>query len=165
MFGKGLLKGLKITIGRFFGKKSTVQYPEKRLPLPDRFYGKPDFHYDKCIACNLCVTACPNKVITLGTETVEKKKVVTGYHFDQQYCLFCGLCEEACPKDAITFTKDFELTTYDRNNIGIEFVKQEQVDKKIKEIKQAAAEKAAAETKSQTDEADKEETTNKEGEA
>lgn len=149
MYGKGLIKGLIITLGRFFRPKETVQYPEERLPLPDRFYGKPIFHYDKCIACNLCVTACPNKVIKLETETVEKKKVVTGYYFDQQYCLFCGLCDEACPKDAIKFTKDFELTTFDRASIGIEFVKPEQVEKKISEVKQAAAEKAATDAAQQ----------------
>lgn len=147
MYGTGLLKGLKITLGRFFQPKVTVQYPEKRCPLPERFYGKPDFHYDKCIACNLCVTACPNKVITLDTETVEKKKLITRYHFDQQYCLFCGLCEEACPKDALKFTNDFELTSFDRGNIGIEFVKSEQIEKKRNEIIKSAAEKAAAEAK------------------
>ena len=158
MYGTGLLKGLKITLGRFFKPKVTVQYPEKRLPLPDRFYGKPEFHYDKCIACNLCVTACPNKVITLGTETVEKKKLVTRYHFDQQYCLFCGMCEEACPKDAIKFTNDFELTTFDRKNIGIEFAKPEQIENKRNELIKAAAEKAAAEAKAKAEESKKEDT-------
>jgi NADH-quinone oxidoreductase subunit I len=142
---KGLIKGLGITIKRFFQPKVTVQYPDERLPLPDRFLGKPEFFYDKCIACNQCVLACPNKVIKLETETVDKKKVVTRYDFDQQYCLFCGLCQEACPKDAIKFTKDFELTQYHRSNIKIPFVKPEQIEKKKEEIKKAAAEKAAAE--------------------
>lgn len=142
---KGLIKGLGITLNRFFKPKVTVQYPEERLPLPDRFYGRPEFYYDKCIACNQCVHACPNRVIKLETETVDKKKVVTKYDFDQQYCLFCGLCQEACPKDAIKFTKDFELTQYNRPDIKIEFVKPEQVERKKAEIKKAAAEKAAAE--------------------
>ncbi|AEF93985.1 4Fe-4S ferredoxin iron-sulfur binding domain-containing protein [Desulfotomaculum nigrificans CO-1-SRB] len=145
MFGEGLLKGLKITLGWFFRKPVTVQYPEQRLPIPDRFFGRPEFDYDKCIACNQCVNACPNKVIKLTTETVDKKKVVTGYDFDQQYCMFCGMCQEACPKDAIRFTKDFELTKYHRPDIKIKFVQPEQVEKKIAEIKKAAAAKAEAE--------------------
>lgn len=145
MFGEGLLKGLKITLGWFFKPKVTVQYPEQRLPIPDRFYGKPEFDYDKCIACNQCVMACPNRVIKLETETVDKKKVVKDFDFDQQYCLFCGLCEETCPKDAIKFSKDFELTQYSRPDIHIKFVKPEQVENKKAEIMKAAAEKAAAE--------------------
>lgn len=147
MFGQGLLKGLQITLGWFFRPKVTVQYPEERCPIADRFIGRPEFYYDKCIACNQCVMACPNKVIKLETMMVEKKKVVTEYTFDHQYCLFCGLCEEACPKDAIKFTGDFELTQYHRPDIEIKFVKPEQVEKKIAEIKQAAAAKAEAEAK------------------
>lgn len=162
--GKGLLKGLGITLKRFFKPKVTVQYPEQRLPLPDRFYGKPEFYYDKCIACNMCVNACPNKVIKLETEAVDKKKVVTRYDFDQQYCLFCGLCQEACPKDAIKFSKDFELTQYNRPDIKIKFVKPEQVQQKKEEIRKAAAEKAAAEAAKAAQEATlKPETADKEG--
>lgn len=138
MIGKGLVKGLTITIGRFFKPKETVQYPEVRCPLPDGFHGKPVFYYDKCIACSQCVLACPNKVIQLETETVEKKRIITKYDFDQQYCLFCGLCVEACPKDAIQFEKDFELTQYDRSAIKLRFVKPEQVEKKKNEVKKEA---------------------------
>lgn len=148
MLGIGLLQGLKITLVRFFKPKETVQYPEVRLPLPDRFHGKPEFHYDKCIACNQCVTACPNNVIKLGTEKIDNKRLVTQYDFDQQYCLFCGLCEEACPKDAIKFTKDFELTRYNRPDIKLKFVQPEQIEKKRNELQEAAAaKKAEAENK------------------
>lgn len=161
---KGLIKGLGITIKWFFKPKVTVQYPEQRLPLPERFYGKPEFYYDKCIACNQCVNACPNKVIKLETETVDKKKVVTKYDFDQQYCMFCGMCQEACPKDAIKFTNEFELTQYNRPDIKINFVKPEQVNKKKEEIRKAAAEKAAAEAAKAKEEAEKKpEVSGKEG--
>ncbi|GAB6180619.1 hypothetical protein JCM14036_19380 [Desulfotomaculum defluvii] len=153
MYGKGLIKGLGVTIKEFFKPKVTVQYPEKRLPIPDRFYGRPVFDYDKCIACNQCVNACPNKVIKLETETVEKKKVVTKYDFDQQYCMFCGMCEESCPKSAITFSNDFELTQYNRDDIKIKFVKPEQIERRKEEIRKAAAEKAAAEAAKARDEA------------
>lgn len=143
MFGKGLLKGLKITLGWFFKPKVTVQYPEERCPLPERFHGAPTFDYDKCIGCNMCVAACPNKVIHLETDTVDKKKIVKQYDFDQQYCLFCGLCEEACPKDALKFSQDFELTKYHRPDIKIKFVRPEQVERRRNELLQAAMEKEA----------------------
>lgn len=152
MYGKGLIKGLGVTIKEFFTPKVTVQYPEQRLPIPDRFIGRPEFDYDKCIACNQCVNACPNKVIKLETETVEKKKVVTKYDFDLQYCMFCGICKETCPKGAISFSDDFELTQYRREDIYISFVNPEQVEKRKAEIRKAAAEKAAAEAAKARDE-------------
>jgi NADH-quinone oxidoreductase subunit I len=136
VFGKGLIQGMKITLGWFFRPKVTVQYPEQRCPLPDRFHGKPRFDYDKCIACNLCVAACPNQVIQLEAEKVGRKKLLTRYDFDLQYCLFCGFCAEACPKEAIQFTKDFEMTQYDRSQIKIRFVTPAQVEKRRNEINQ-----------------------------
>jgi len=146
MYGKGLLKGLKVSLGWFLRKDLTEDYPDVMPNLPDAFHGNPIFEYDKCIACNLCVTACPNRVIKLETETVGKKKVVTAYDFNMQYCMFCGFCQEACRTGAIRFGKDFELTKYDRKKIKIRFVTPEQVEKKKQEVLQAekeAAEKAA----------------------
>lgn len=145
MYGEGLLKGLKISLGWFFRKKITENYPDVMPKLPEASHGRPVFHYDKCIACNQCVVACPNKVIKLNTETVAKKKVVTDYDFNLQYCLFCAFCEEACPTDAIKFSTDFELTKYNHDDIYIKFVKPEDIEKKKEEVLKAAAEKEAAE--------------------
>lgn len=39
MWGKGLVTGLKVTWGHFFGKKETVYYPEEKLPMTERFRG------------------------------------------------------------------------------------------------------------------------------
>mgnify|MGYP000105811978 CR=1 FL=1 len=149
MYGKGLLKGLKVSLGWFLRKNVTEDYPDVMPNLPDAFHGNPIFDYDKCIACNLCVQACPNRVIKLETETVAKKRVVTAYDFNMQYCMFCGFCQEACNTGAIRFGKDFELTKYSRDKIKIKFVKPEQIEKKKQEVLQAAAEKEAAQKAAQ----------------
>ena len=37
MFGKGLLTGMGITWKHFWGKKSTVCYPEEKLPMTEKY--------------------------------------------------------------------------------------------------------------------------------
>ena len=39
MWGKGLITGMKVTWGHWFGKKETVYYPEEKLPMTERFRG------------------------------------------------------------------------------------------------------------------------------
>ena len=115
MYGFGLLKGMKITMKRFFKKKVTQQYPEVKPVLPPRSHGSFNFEFDKCIACNMCADACPNGVIRVDFNKDEKgKRVLTEYNMNLGYCLFCGLCVKACPKDAINFKTDFDMTCYNR---------------------------------------------------
>lgn len=115
MYGKGLLKGLKVTLKHFFGPHVTQYYPEERPKLPARFHGLLGFTPEKCISCGLCQNACPNRVITLKTEKGGedgKKRILAEYGMDFRYCMFCGLCIDACPTSALAFTHEFELATY-----------------------------------------------------
>lgn len=119
MQGKGLLKGMGITLKRFVGKKVTVQYPEEKLPLSPRFRGGVlDLSVEKCIACGLCAMSCPNQAIDLGTAVGEnKKKHLTRYHYLSGRCLYCDLCIEACPTKAIVWDKNYENSTYWRDDL------------------------------------------------
>ena len=72
-----LLTGMKVTGREFFTPKVTEQYPENRatLKMYDRFCGELSMPHDaegknRCIACGLCQTACPNGTIRLTTENV-----------------------------------------------------------------------------------------------
>lgn len=145
MFGSGLIKGLAITWKELFTKKVTVQYPDEIYPLPDRFHGKFKLNKDACISCGMCVRACPNKVITMETETVARKKRLLKYTMDIKYCLFCGLCVEACPKNALGYVKDFELAQYKRDKLTVVLAAEEPLPREEKERLEAeAAQRAAA---------------------
>ena len=108
-----LIKGLIITAKRFFSRKITQRYPEIYPDLPIATRGDFQFSTEKCTACQLCVLACPNKVIQ-----VNSKKDTDGHrHFDSYqmslgYCLYCGLCVEACPTAAIEMKASFVPAYY-----------------------------------------------------
>jgi NADH-quinone oxidoreductase subunit I len=70
MFGKGLLKGLSISLKHLFGKAITQQYPEVKPKLPPRAREFFDFSLDKCTACGVCAKTCPNNVIQI--ESIRK---------------------------------------------------------------------------------------------
>ena len=121
-----ILRGLSITSGVFLrnmwrwitGRKGalTTYYPEEtrfdyaplnrgKHVLTQRPDGKP-----QCIACNLCATVCPAKVIEIEagfdpTDTAHPKYPVR-FEIDYSRCIFCGLCVEVCPEDAIRMAKE-----------------------------------------------------------
>jgi len=122
MFGQGLLKGLEITWGRMFSKKQTVEYPFEKLEMFPRYHGRFQLDVDKCIACGLCVNACPNKVIQITKEKVGKKQYMTKYVMRIEYCLFCGLCVESCNKDALKFSSVLDMNQYRRDWVRLTLV-------------------------------------------
>ncbi len=145
MLGKGLLKGLGITAKHTFEREITQQYPEERPYLQNRFRGHLAYDFPKCIACGLCIKACPNNVLTLNTFKDEqtKKKKVDSYIIDLQYCLYCNLCVEICPTDTLYFTKEFELTQRHRDAIKKVYLRPPELDLVTTE-KETASEKEPA---------------------
>ena len=117
MLGEGLVKGLEITIKRFFSKKITELYPEVKPNLPARSHGSFILYPEKCIACGICANACPNGVIKVESyKNEEGKRALENYKMSLGYCLFCGLCVESCPTDAINFKTEFELACFNRDD-------------------------------------------------
>jgi NADH-quinone oxidoreductase subunit I len=121
-----ILRGLVLTSGVFLrnmkkwitGKKGalTTYYPEEtrfdyaplnrgKHVLTQRPDGKP-----QCIACNMCATVCPAKVIEIEAgfdpSDVAHPKYPVRFEIDYSRCVFCGLCVEACPEDAIRMAKE-----------------------------------------------------------
>jgi ferredoxin len=69
--GLGLVKGMALTLRRFFEPKVTVMYPEVRLDVPHKFRGRLQLLYDeygtlKCETCFQCAQACPIECIDMG---------------------------------------------------------------------------------------------------
>ncbi|WP_321480742.1 4Fe-4S binding protein [uncultured Bacteroides sp.] len=59
---------------------------------------------ERCKGCNLCVVACPVKVISLAKEVNSK-----GYNYALEYlentCIGCSACATVCPDGCITVYK------------------------------------------------------------
>ncbi len=119
MLGKGLIKGLGITIQHLFEKDITVQYPEEMPFLQERFRGHLFQEFAKCIVCGICVKSCPNNVLSIeeDRDVQSKKKILMTFTIDHQYCMFCNICVENCPANCLHFNHDFELARYRREDI------------------------------------------------
>jgi len=145
MFGKGLIKGMQITGREFFARKFTIQYPEQQNPIPARFHGRFTLDTEQCIACGLCVNACPNKVISLQKQKVGTKQFLTNYVMSIQYCMFCGLCVESCAKNALSFSNVINMNQYFYANIPLVLADREAPEAPPEEPKPKPAAPAAKE--------------------
>ncbi len=109
-----LLKGLRVTLGNFFRRKITLNYPAEKAPQSPRFRGLHALRRysngeERCIACKLCEAVCPALAITIESEVREDgTRRASRYDIDLFKCVYCGFCEEACPVDAIVETRIHE---------------------------------------------------------
>lgn len=164
--GKGfwtIMVGMRITIRHMVSHAVTVQYPDARMPIPERGRNRLYVNMDDCIGCNQCAMACPVDCITIETakslpsedlgvtSTGQKKRLwVTQFNIDFGKCCYCGLCVPPCPTECIYMTNVFEFADYDRKNLIYSFItlSPEEVAQKIKQAheveREAAAKKAAA---------------------
>jgi NADH-quinone oxidoreductase subunit I len=135
-----IVRGLSVTGGVFMRNMwrwitlrkgaLTTYYPEERRAdyarhnrgkhvLTQRPDGRP-----QCVACNLCATVCPAKVIEIEaaldpTDPVHPKYPAR-FEIDYSRCVFCGLCVEACPEDAIRMVPDIpDLPGDDRQRMWL----------------------------------------------
>ena len=122
-----LLRGLAVTFRTMFREPVTIQYPEEKRPVAERFKGR---HFlkryenglERCIGCSLCSAACPaDAILVVPAENTAEQRYSPGERYAVVYeinllrCIFCGFCEEACPVNAIVLEHDFELASFDRN--------------------------------------------------
>jgi len=59
---------------------------------------KPEVDYEKCVACGLCVSYCPEAAI--GRRDDKKPEI------DYRFCKGCGICANECPQKAIEMKQE-----------------------------------------------------------
>ena len=119
-----LIKGMSLTGRYLFKSKITVQYPEEKTPLSNRFrvlhalrrYPNGD---ERCIACKLCEAVCPALAITIESAPRDNDgtRRTSRYEIDLLKCIFCGFCEESCPVDSIVESRTFEYHGEQRGDL------------------------------------------------
>jgi len=161
MYGKGIAKGLWVTFKhfvntyvddvRYAGRKYmrqenfetrqglktqgafTVQYPDEKLAVPERFRFVPflvtedqdpaRLGEDWCTSCGICAKVCPPQCIWIvrGSDPNTGRPVPQpeAFFIDIDICMNCGFCAEFCPFDAIKMDHDYELASYDRTQYHI----------------------------------------------
>ena len=130
---------MAITIKYFFSGPTTVQYPDERILMTERFRGMVKVNTDICISCLYCVNICPVSCIVLegiksevpvkitnkeGKE-VKRIKDVTKFDIDISRCIQCGFCAEGCPTGAIYLSKDYENSALSRNALVYHWTKKQ----------------------------------------
>jgi NADH-quinone oxidoreductase subunit I len=118
-----LLVGLGVTFKKMFEKPVTIQYPEEKPVIPERYRGRIVLTRDpsgeeRCVACYLCSAVCPVDCITIqATEREDGRRYPEAFRINFNRCIFCGLCAEACPTLALQMTTDFEMAETDARDL------------------------------------------------
>jgi len=194
MYGLGILRGLGVTLkhlvatyiedfrwrGRrystddsFLERQSTqargiftVQYPEEKLAVPERFRFVPFLVMNNlddpqapgqiwCTSCGICAKACPPQCIWIvrstDPETGRPRPEPAEFYIDIDICMNCGTCAEFCPFDAIKMDHNYEMASYDRRSAHI--LTKERLAKEIRYWERLAPTVAAQERRAREEKA------------
>jgi len=122
-----LILGHLTVFKHLFKAPVTLEYPEKKAKLNDKFRGEHALVSDengrlKCTACGTCQKVCPS----FGTIEIQKTKDENGKFYPEKYtidlgkCIFCGNCVEYCPFGAIKMTQKYELADEKKSSLKLD---------------------------------------------
>ena len=99
-----IIKGMLVSFREFTRKPVTIQYPEQKPKVSERFRGehrltKDDQGHMKCVACYMCATACPANCINIVADAAPpeweaRDKIPRVFEIDMLKCIYCGFCVE-----------------------------------------------------------------------
>ena len=120
----GMTTTAKHLLGLGGTENVTMQYPEQKWSLPDRYRGAPVLVKDKagrekCVSCSLCEFVCPPRAISIIPGQIDGpvEKAPKVFDIDMLRCIFCGYCEEVCPEEAIYMSEEYELCGQNREEM------------------------------------------------
>jgi NADH-quinone oxidoreductase subunit I len=143
---KTTLVGMRITGKYLLQKPITVQYPDERMPIPDRYRGIHYLEQEKCIECVACARACPIDCIEMEAVRHGKELEWISFTLDYQKCMFCELCVYPCPKDCIHMGTEYAFVSFDRSEFKHDLLSFKGMDRAARDrMKEAEAKKAAKE--------------------
>ena len=89
-----IIDGHLTVFKHLFKKAVTLEYPEKKREINEKFRGKLEVKLDEngCVGCGICVKTCQ-----FGAITVENNVA----YIDYTKCKLCRKCEGECPTGAI----------------------------------------------------------------
>jgi NADH-quinone oxidoreductase subunit I len=116
------VKGMGVTIKHIYRKPVTLQYPDERQVMPERFRGFVHNDMTKCDSCNICAKLCPVDCIYIESVGKGKERMMTRYAIDYNKCIWCSLCTENCHTGSITMSHDYDHAVYDRKTLVYEFM-------------------------------------------
>lgn len=61
----------------------------------------PKFDYGPCMACGICVQACPFSCLELGRRGPDSYRKAYPELARREDCTGCGICASSCPVDSI----------------------------------------------------------------
>lgn len=121
-----ILRGMRVTFKNCFDRRVTLQYPQEKMSMVERYRGMVDLVPEDCIVCYQCVKICPTAALYLSHNQVlveqKKKNEINKFTFDVELCCFCGLCAEICPTDAMYMNKIYEASSYGHKELKIDLM-------------------------------------------
>ena len=120
-FGKGLAKGLGVTLKTMLKPAVTVQYPHVKEAPPTRARGVIALKEENCTVCMLCARSCPDWCIYIEGHKeeippdkpggrVKVRSKLDRFDIDYALCMYCGICVEVCPFDALFWSPEYEYS-------------------------------------------------------
>jgi Na+-translocating ferredoxin:NAD+ oxidoreductase subunit B len=70
---------------------------------------KPELIMETCMACSICVDACPVGCLALSELPRDKGVDAFPYLKDPKACIGCGFCSKECPADALMMQKPVKV--------------------------------------------------------